>query len=226
MTGAPKKRSVELLQDIEGRERGVYSGVCGYWCVGGGGDWAVIIRSCFRYNDGDDIHLEDDNIHSNGNGSSHLNGNGASDLNGNGASHLDDNGSSHLNRNGASRLNGNGSYRLNDLSDLSGNGASHLNGNGASHFNGNGASHLNGNGASHLDDHGTSYLNGSDTSYLKENHYLNSDNHFHLNGQKREQMWTLGAGGAITALSDPVAEWEEMRVKLGSVGRAFGIDGL
>ncbi|KAF8299300.1 para-aminobenzoate synthase [Clavulina sp. PMI_390] len=66
MTGAPKKRSVELLQELEfspgptpsstPHERGVYSGVCGYWCVGGGGDFSVIIRSAFRYDDelGDD----------------------------------------------------------------------------------------------------------------------------------------------------------------------------
>ncbi|KAF9518006.1 hypothetical protein BS47DRAFT_1338897 [Hydnum rufescens UP504] len=73
MTGAPKKRSVELLQILEnsfvwpqdtfsprtpccdetegGHERGVYSGVCGYWCVGGGGDFSVIIRSAFKYDD-------------------------------------------------------------------------------------------------------------------------------------------------------------------------------
>lgn len=107
MTGAPKKRSIELLQDIEGKERGVYSGVCGYWCVGGGGDWAVIIRSCFRYNDA--------NVH-------------------------------------------------------------------------------------------------------------DRDSRIHPNGETREQDWTLGAGGAITALSDPDAEWEEMRMKLGSVGRAFGVE--
>lgn len=74
MTGAPKKRSVELLQVLESMphpstkthpgisqpsqstlfERGVYSGVCGYWCVGGGGDFSVVIRSAFRY-DGDNI---------------------------------------------------------------------------------------------------------------------------------------------------------------------------
>jgi len=101
MTGAPKKRSVELLQHLEGEERGVYSGVCGYWCVGGGGDWAVIIRSCFRY---------------------------------------------HATRRDA---------RANNEDD-------------------------------------------------------------------GEEEWTLGAGGAITALSDPTAEWEEMCVKLSSVGRAFG----
>ncbi|KAF8325774.1 ADC synthase, partial [Cantharellus anzutake] len=54
MTGAPKKRSVELLQVLESMPRGVYSGVCGYWCVGGGGDFSVIIRSAFRY-DGDNL---------------------------------------------------------------------------------------------------------------------------------------------------------------------------
>lgn len=77
MTGAPKKRSVELLQDIESEwteasraddasmsidpslghfskkptERGVYSGVLGYWCAGGAGDFSVVIRSAFRYDD-------------------------------------------------------------------------------------------------------------------------------------------------------------------------------
>ncbi|KAK7058403.1 para-aminobenzoate synthase, (PABA) [Paramarasmius palmivorus] len=52
MTGAPKKRSVEILQALEGEDRSLYSGVFGYWCVGGGGDWSVAIRSCFRYEDG------------------------------------------------------------------------------------------------------------------------------------------------------------------------------
>ncbi len=77
MTGAPKKRSVELLQNLESmplpstkkppddvdpslssdftsHERGVYSGICGYWCVGGGGDFSIVIRSAFRY-DNEDI---------------------------------------------------------------------------------------------------------------------------------------------------------------------------
>ncbi|KAJ7597514.1 ADC synthase [Mycena floridula] len=53
MTGAPKKRSVEILRALEGTERGLYSGVFGYWCVGGGGDWAVTIRTCFKHQ-GDD----------------------------------------------------------------------------------------------------------------------------------------------------------------------------
>jgi para-aminobenzoate synthetase len=49
MTGAPKKRSVEILQTLEDGERNIYSGVFGYWCVSGGGDWSVTIRSCFKY---------------------------------------------------------------------------------------------------------------------------------------------------------------------------------
>ncbi|KAI5965547.1 ABZ1 [Candida pseudojiufengensis] len=59
MTGAPKKRSVELLQDIEsmqpnineGGRRGIYSGVVGYWSVTDDSDWSVIIRSVFHYKD-------------------------------------------------------------------------------------------------------------------------------------------------------------------------------
>jgi para-aminobenzoate synthetase len=58
MTGAPKKRSVEILQNLEDDERGLYSGVFGYWDVGGGGDWAVTIRSTFRHDDEVDIDLD------------------------------------------------------------------------------------------------------------------------------------------------------------------------
>ncbi|KAF9486307.1 para-aminobenzoate synthase [Pholiota conissans] len=99
MTGAPKKRSVEILQDLEDQERGIYSGVFGYWCVGGGGDWSVTIRSCFKYE------------------------------------------------------------RPRDLC---------------------------------------------------QNH------------AKTSEEWVIGAGGAITALSDPEGEWDEMVIKLQSVLRAFG----
>ncbi|TKA68754.1 hypothetical protein B0A55_07407 [Friedmanniomyces simplex] len=53
MTGAPKKRSCELLRGIEGADesRGLYSGVLGYLDVGGGGDFSVVIRSAFRWAD-------------------------------------------------------------------------------------------------------------------------------------------------------------------------------
>lgn len=50
MTGAPKKRSCELLQTIEGGHgRGLYSGVLGYFDVGGGADFSVVIRTAFRW---------------------------------------------------------------------------------------------------------------------------------------------------------------------------------
>ncbi|THH33560.1 hypothetical protein EUX98_g677 [Antrodiella citrinella] len=106
MTGAPKKRSVELLYGLEGQPRSVYSGVFGYWDVGGGGDWSVIIRSCFKHDAGD---------------------------------------------------------------------------------------------ASNSGQDGTA-AGGSAAG---------------------SQDWTLGAGGAITALSDPDAEWDEMMAKVESVLRAF-----
>lgn len=48
MTGAPKKRSCEILRDIEQRPRGIYSGVLGYLDVGGGGDFSVVIRTALR----------------------------------------------------------------------------------------------------------------------------------------------------------------------------------
>ncbi|KAG9314082.1 ADC synthase [Chiua virens] len=109
MTGAPKKRSVEILQTLENNERGVYSGVFGYWCVGGGGDWSVTIRSCFKYDD--------------------------------------------------------------------------------------------------------RYSRGSVPS-SPGGSVSTTDPH--------AEEWVMGAGGAITALSDPQAEWDEMAVKLQSVLRVFG----
>ncbi|KAL8947505.1 MAG: hypothetical protein Q9222_006224 [Ikaeria aurantiellina] len=52
MTGAPKRRSCELLHQIEENQpRGIYSGVLGYMDVGGGGDFSVVIRSAFRWDD-------------------------------------------------------------------------------------------------------------------------------------------------------------------------------
>ena len=51
MTGAPKKRACELLQGIEEEPRSVYSGVLGYMCVGGGGDFSVVIRTIYKWDE-------------------------------------------------------------------------------------------------------------------------------------------------------------------------------
>jgi para-aminobenzoate synthetase len=53
MTGAPKKRSCEILQHIEDKSRSLYSGVVGYMDVGGRGDWSVTIRSMFHWDEED-----------------------------------------------------------------------------------------------------------------------------------------------------------------------------
>ncbi|KAL4801693.1 ADC synthase [Aspergillus unguis] len=51
MTGAPKERSCMHLSSIEGRKRGIYSGVMGFLDLGGGGSFSVLIRTAFTSSD-------------------------------------------------------------------------------------------------------------------------------------------------------------------------------
>ena len=47
MSGAPKPRALEIIDDLEQYNRGVFGGVVGYLDFGGNADLAICIRTAF-----------------------------------------------------------------------------------------------------------------------------------------------------------------------------------
>ena len=51
ITGAPKIRAMQIIEELEGASRGAYCGSLGYFNFDGTGRWNILIRSIQKYQD-------------------------------------------------------------------------------------------------------------------------------------------------------------------------------
>jgi para-aminobenzoate synthetase len=225
MTGAPKKRSCEILRDIERRPRGVYAGVLGYMDIGGSGDFSVVIRTAVR--SGDQM-VDWRNSHPLTSGQPHVDqgqpiqhrtegiqndmaANGARSsfvhANGNNGASVHDNGIK-INRNGISCIYTNGRTAGTHSYVANGNDIRH-NGTGVYHYSNDGRD--------------TNVIDIRDMDRVSGEIHKMDFNHATTKGDMsagisgRTETWRIGAGGAVTVQSTDEYEFLEMETKASSV---------